>query len=223
MTKTVTTVLIPIGFGVAAALFNLMAVRTATRTVDLAIAKSDLKAGTELTEDMIGKLTVRTDKEVFRTAVRYEDRGAIVGRKIRRPLTKSEALLLVDVRLSGSFDVQSNLKGKERTLTLSVKPGRVVPGLSVDDWVEVVIAAGADDGDEPPPKSTARPGRVVGPFRVVGLADRAEGATGSFRGDERQVVIAYTPGDKNFSLLEKAYRGDSGDRIVGVEYANEKR
>ena len=75
MNKTVTTFLIPLGLGAVAAVLYLMAVRSATATVDLTVVKTDVKAGTPLTEEMLGRLLVRADRDVFRTAVRYEDRG----------------------------------------------------------------------------------------------------------------------------------------------------
>ena len=221
MTKTVATVFIPIAIGVAAALFNLMAVRSATKTVDLTVVKADVKAGTPLTEDMLQRMTVRADKDIFRSAVRYEDRGAVVGRPANRPLAAKEVVLLADVRLSGTFDVRANMRPGERSLTLSVKSSRIVPGLRVGDDAEVVTSGGGGGGEGDDPPDRGRTGRTIGPFRVVGLGERAEATAGSFRSDERQVVIAYTT-SKDLAALERAYRGDAGERVVGIEYARDK-
>src|SRR5262249_47569517 len=119
MNKTVATVVIPIGLGVAAAVFNLMAVRSATATVDLTIVKEHVQPGPPLTEEMLGKLTVRADPEVFKPVVRYEDRGVLIGRPASRPLAAKEVVLLADIRLSGTFDVRANLRSGEHTLTLA--------------------------------------------------------------------------------------------------------
>lgn len=225
MNRTIATVFIPLGLGLAAALFNLMAVRSATSTLDLTVVKADVKAGTPLTEEMLDKMTVRADREVFRTAVRYEDRGVLVGRPANRPLIAKEVILLADIRLSGTFDVRANLRSGERSLTLAVKPSRIVPGLRLGDDVEIVLSGGGDPepGDAPTPKGAAR-GRTVGPFRVVGLGERTEATAGAFRSDDRQVVIAYTPAaaaTRDFAALERAYRREGSD-VVGVEYAREK-
>ena len=232
MNKTVATVFIPIGLGVVAALFNLMAVRSATSTVDLTVVTDDVKAGTPLTEGMLDRLTVRADKDVFKSAVRYEDRGVLVGRPANRPLAAREVVLLADIRLSGTFDVRANLRPGERSLTLAVKPARIVPGLRVGDEVEVVLSGGGDHdppgdpqpGDPPLPKGVGR-GRTVGPFRVVGLGERQEATAGAFRSDDRQVVIAYAAaqtGTRDFAALERAYRREGGESVVGVEYARDK-
>lgn len=230
MNKTVATVVIPICLGVAAAILNLMAVRSATSTVDLTVVNADVKAGTPLTEDMLGRLTVRADKDVFRSAVRYEDRGVLVGRPVARPLVAQEVVLLADIRLSGTFDVRANLRPGERSLTLTVKTTRIVPGLRVGDEVDVVLSGDpdppAESGDPPRrPTPAARGGRTlgtVGPFRVVGLGERPEGTSGAYRVEDRQVVIAYgaaTP-VRDFTAVERAaYRRDGGEQILGVEYA----
>lgn len=224
MNKTIATVLIPIGLGVAAALFNLMAVRSATNTVDLTVVKSDVKAGTPLTEEMLDKMTVRADRDIFRSAVRYEDRGVLVGRPANRPLVAKEVILLADIRLSGTFDVRANLRPGERSLTLAVKPARLVPGLRVGDEVEIVLSGGDPEqagGDLP--KGVLR-GRTVGPFRIVGLGERTEATAGAFRSDDRQVVIAYSAtaaSGRDFAALERAYRREGSD-VLGVEYAREK-
>jgi len=225
MNKTVTTFLIPLGPGAVAAVLYLMAVRSATATVDLTVVKTDVKAGTPLTEEMLGRLLVRADRDVFRTAVRYEDRGVLIGRPANRPLVEKEAVLLSDIRLSGTFDVRVNLRPGERSLTLAVKPANVVPGLRVGDEVEILLAGGDTSGPPGAADPVGRRVRTVGPFRVVGLGERPEAMAGAFRSDDRQIAIAYT-GDvaatREFTALERAYRQEGGAQVAGVEYARDR-
>ncbi|MCU0703139.1 MAG: SAF domain-containing protein [Fimbriiglobus sp.] len=217
MNKTVLTILIPLGLGITAGVFNLLAVRAATGTVDLTVVKDDLKGGTVLTAEMLGRLSVRADPGVFRSAVKYEDRGVLIGRSVNRPLAAGEVLLVADVRSTGTFDVRANLRAGERTLTLTVKQNRVVPGLRVGDEVEVLVHGVAEV--EPRPARDAGPTyRPVGPFRVVGLDDRSASAGGGFRDDERQVVVAYAAG-RDIAPLERAHRGEGQERVVGIEFA----
>jgi len=70
----------------------------------------------------------------------------LIGRPANRPLVEKEAVLLSDIRLSGTFDVRVNLRPGERSLTLAVKPANVVPGLRVGDEVEILLAGGDTSG-----------------------------------------------------------------------------
>jgi len=217
--------LVPVVLGVVAGGIYLIAIRSGTKTIELVGVSQNLRAGAELTDDVMVRVSVRADKAIFRSAVRWEDRGLLVARRVGRSLVEGELVLFADVRQSAN-DASINLNPGETSRTVAVAQNRIVPGLRVsDNVVFLVLGDGAEAEAEPvPDKKGRRPvshDREIGPFRVVGLSDRSEL---SGREELRQVVVAVKkdgsglPAEKAArDALDDAISGARGQRILAIE------
>lgn len=212
---------IPLGLGVVAGFIYLTSVRAGTRPIELVGVSQNMKAGDDLTEDRLTRVSVRADKTLLRSAIRWEDRGLLVGRRVNRALVEGELLLFTDVRQSVG-DVSANLKPDEASRTAAVPQFRVVPGLRVGDSVVFLVAGDVAEND-PAPDSKGRrsSGGELGPFRVVGLSERTESTNPA---DQRLVVVAVkkdgtgTPAERAArETLDAALAGARGLRIQAVE------
>ena len=216
--------LVPVILGVIAGGIYLTAIRSGTRTIELVGVSQNLRAGADLTDDVFVRVSIRADKSVLRSAVRWEDRGLLVGRRVNRSLVEGELLLFSDVRQAAG-DAGANLKPDETSRTVSVPQNRIVPGLRIGDSVVFLVAGNGGEAEaEPPPEKKGRPGfgdREIGPFRIVGLTDRGEP---SGRDELRQVVVAVkkdgsgTAADRTArEALDSAISGARGQRILAIE------
>ena len=209
--------LVPVALAVLAGGINFVVIKKSTTTLDLVVVKEKVKAGTPLTEDMLGKLSLRADAAVFRTAVPYADRGILLGRQLTRELTEGEAVLYADVR-SHLDDVRPLLRPGESSLTLTLKAGRIATGIRPGDEVMFLIGVQRGTSD-----STGKGARLVGPFRVLALADRAERGTSSTGPDEPRKLIVAVPFaadgrlDATGQQLEEAARGNA-PTLQAVEF-----
>src|SRR5262249_1709166 len=175
--------LIPLGLGLAAGVINFYVMWSLVSPVELVVVKEDVKAGTELTEEMLGKLAVHVEdsKKFFRSAVPYADRGtSLLHLRAKRDLKKDEVVFFDDVWRKGG---RVELPPGEASLTLNVRPYRMPPNLDINDTVILILH------DEPPKgrpglalppdaaldgggdKNARKPAEKYGPFRVVGLGD----------------------------------------------------
>src|SRR5579859_2593944 len=97
MNMKILRVVLPIVLGIVAGMLNLMVLRGSSAPLELAVINTDVKADTELTEDMVKAIPVRADKELLKSAVPYAERGLLLGRRVTRPLSAGEALMYADV------------------------------------------------------------------------------------------------------------------------------
>jgi hypothetical protein len=212
-------VLIPLGLGLAAGLLNFIALRSATAPLYVVVVRDNVKVGTELTDRMLDRLSVRADRELVKSAVPYEERGLVVGRRVNRPMQAGEIVFFSDVRIYGGEEIRDNLRPGEVSLTMIAKHSRIAPGLRIGDEVSIVVA-------ERPGTASAGAivSRVVGPFRLVGFGEHADpylGGPGRLE-PVRKVVVAAPVGrggllDSHANALERAAQsGDDG--ILAVEF-----
>jgi hypothetical protein len=166
---------------------------------------------------MFGKLSLRADQAVFKSAVPYADRGVLLGRQLTRELAEGEAVLFADVR-SQLDDIRPLLRPGESSLTLTLKAGRMATGIRPGDEVMFLIGTQRGVSD-----STGKGARLLGPFRVLALADRAErGVSGTGPDEPRKLIVAVTFAadgrleDKG-QQLEEAARGNA-PTIQAVEF-----
>lgn len=211
---------IPLGLGVVAGFIYLTSIRAGTRPIELVGVSQPLKAGDGLTEDQLVRVSVRADKTLLRSAIRWEDRGLLVGRRVNRALVEGELLLFTDVRQAVG-DVSANLKPDEASRTAAVPQFRVVPGLRVGDAVVFLVAGDVNESDPQPDPKGRRASGEVGPFRVVGMSERTESTNPA---DQRLVVVAVkkdgagTATDRAArETLDAALAGARGLRIQAVE------
>src|SRR5262245_23143148 len=126
--------MVPIVLGVIAGAIYLVAIRSGTKTIELVGVNQNMRAGDDLTDDVLVRVSVRADRTILRSAIRWEDRGLLIGRRVNRSLVEGELILFTDVRQAVG-DTSANLKSDERSRTVSVPQVRVVPGLRVGDSV----------------------------------------------------------------------------------------
>jgi hypothetical protein len=209
--------LVPVALAVLAGGINFVVIKKSTATLDLVVVKEKVKADTPLTEEMFGKLSLRADQAVFKSAVPYADRGVLLGRQLTRELAEGEAVLFADVR-SQLDDIRPLLRPGESSLTLTLKAGRMATGIRPGDEVMFLIGTQRGVSD-----STGKGARLLGPFRVLALADRAErGVSGTGPDEPRKLIVAVTFAadgrleDKG-QQLEEAARGNA-PTIQAVEF-----
>ena len=223
-------VVLPVVLGIAAAMLNFIVLRGSAAPLELVTVHADVKADTELTEDMLERLPVRAEKDVFKSAVPYAERGLLLGRRVTRPLSAGEVVLYGDVNNLDEENIRMYLKPGESTLTMPVKMTRIAPGLRRGDAVGILVAARPARGLPPMKASAGGSGdyRILGPFRLLSL-----GAVDRYKamgfGDSRMVMIAVTrlaDGrlDPTVAALDEAiaYRPTSGNGaeggVLAVEY-----
>jgi hypothetical protein len=177
-------ILVPLILAFAAGLINFVVVNGFVAPLELVAVKEDMKAGTEIREDMLERLSIRADRKLFASVVAYPDRGVIIGGKLARSLKAHEAVLFTDIQLESPEDFRAALRPGEDTLTVAVRPARIAPGLRSGD--EVVFTM-------PAPPGAADPGlRRIGPFRLLGFGERSDPyqAAALNRDETRKVVVA---------------------------------
>lgn len=216
--------LIPVGLGLAAGVMNFLAVKSSVQPIDVITITSDAKPGAEITTDRIAPLSLRADKKLLRSAIRWEDRAVILNRRLNRDLAAGEILLMADLRLAEN-DPKSNLKEGEASLTFSAPAGKIAPGTRVGDEIMVQVQEG--NADEEGTAAKAKGVRLIGPFRIVSLGEAPPLA---IRDATRTIVVGVLRkknnpeqyADPNATLLELCARpkapGEAGT-ILGVEFA----
>lgn len=214
---TARAILIPLALGLAAGLINFVVMRGATAPLELAAVKDDVKPGTELTEAMLEKVSVRADAKLFASAVPYSERGILIGARVGRALKAHEVVLFADVRQDFADDIRANLRAGEMGFTVPVRQNRITPSLKAGDEVGFLIV-----GDDATP-------RVVGPFRLVGFGERSDPFQGAAMGrlEARKVVVALPVAkegdlDARVKALNDAIRQSGStektERVLGVEH-----
>jgi hypothetical protein len=206
-------ILIPVALGLFAALANFMAVRSKTATIEIVAVTRDVKAGQELTDADLAPVAVRAEAALEVSAVRYEKRGELLGRKVNRSLRTREVLFTSDTVRRVGDDVQANLRPGEISRTLAVKAGCVAPNLQVGDEIGLLLRVPTRNGEEL---------RLVGPYRLIGLGEKDSI-------DERPVVLALPlkagqlgPNARPLDQLGRG-RGGRSDNVAAVEYYRESR
>ena len=188
--------LLPVVLGVVAAALNFMVLRGGTAPLELTTIRSDVKADTVLTDDMLEPLPVRADAGIFKSAVPYKQRGvALLNRRVNRAIGAGEALLFTDVRTLDEENFSLYLKPGESTLTVPVQVLRVSSGLQRGDSVGFLVAANPRNDPlrnllkTPAPAMSAR--RMLGPFRLLSLSAIDASSIAASR-DLRLVTVAVT-------------------------------
>ncbi|HZV06365.1 MAG TPA: SAF domain-containing protein [Gemmataceae bacterium] len=227
-------IIVPVVLGVIAAILNFMVLRGSTAPLELTALRTDIKADTEITEDMLDRLQVRADKEIFKSAIPYSERGLLLGRRVTRPVSAGEVLLYADVHNLDEENIRLYLKPGETTLTIPVKSSRVAPSLRRGDSVGVLVSVRPMPE---PTKTVTRPPapitRMLGPFRLLSVGAPVDPYRGAGLGDTRLLLVAIKPGpggqiDPGVATLQEAIAagasgGNSGDGgVLAVEYYQQR-
>jgi hypothetical protein len=184
-------VLLPVVLGVIAAVLNFMVLRGSTAPLELTAVRSEVKADTELTEDMLERLPVRAEPEIFKSAVRYADRGLLLGRRVTRPLGAGEVVQYADVHNLDEENLRLYLKPGESTLTVPVKPARIARGLGRGDSVGFLVAMRLAGGAKLPTGGTVPLARqMLGPFRLLSRGTPVDPYRSAGLGEAQMVIVA---------------------------------
>jgi hypothetical protein len=185
-------VVLPIALGIAAAVLNIMVLRGSTAPLELTTVRSDVKAGTELTEDMLERLSVRADQQVFKSAVPYSERGTLLGRRVARTLGAGEVVLYADMHKLDEESISLYLMPGESTLTVPVKPSRIAQGLERGATVGIRVPVRPAGGIKLPMGGAPLARRVLGPFRLLSRGTPADPTRSAALGDMQMAVVAVT-------------------------------
>lgn len=220
--------LLPVVLGILAAILNFMVLRGSTAPLELAVLNTDLKADTELTDDMLDRLPVRADKGIVKSVVPYSDRGLLLGRRVMRPIGAGEVLLYTDVHNLDEENISLYLKPGETTLTIPVKSSRVAPGLRRGDSIGILVTMRPEPN---PSKSVLRTPadatRMLGPFRLLRLGTVVDPYRSAGLGEASLLQVAIKPGangqlDPMVGTLQKVLAasasGGSNSGVLAVEY-----
>ena len=223
-------VILPIVLGVVAALLNFVVLRGSIAPLELTTLRTEVKADTEITEDMLERLSVRADKEIFKSAVPYSERGLLLGRRVTRPISAGEVLLYADVHNLDEENIRLYLKPGETTLTIPVKSSRIAPGLRRGDSVGVLVSMRpALELSKPVMRTPAATTRILGPFRLLSLGAPVDPYRGVGFGAARLLLVAIKPGpngqiDPKVAALQEAIaagtspsNGNEGG-VMAIEY-----
>jgi hypothetical protein len=224
-------VILPVVLGIVAAVLNFLVIRGSTAPVELTVLSKEVKADTELTEEMLESKPIRADKEMIKSLVPYSDRGQVLGRRVTRQVVQGELLLLADVQNLDEQNIQLYLQPGEMSLTIPAK--RVARGLRRGDMVGVWVTV----RPEPAPKktvtlTTSGLTRALGPFRLLSVTTPVDPYRGAALGDGRLVVVAVKPRpkgqpDPDLDALQEAMSGSFGrsgmeSGVQSVEYYRAK-
>ena len=184
-------VVLPIVLGIATAVLNFMVLRGSTAPLELTTVRSEVKAGTELTEDMLERLSVRADQQIFKSAVPYAERGTLLGRRVARPLGAGEAVLYADVNKLDEENFSLYLRPGESTMTVPVK--RIAQGLERGASVGIRVPMRPVAGMKLPMGGGAPLARrILGPFRLLSRGTTADPSRSAFLGGVHMAVVAVT-------------------------------
>ncbi|MGE0755658.1 MAG: hypothetical protein AB7F89_00070 [Pirellulaceae bacterium] len=185
--------LIPLGFGLAAAVINWIVLTSGTREVLYVTVSQPLDVGDRFVLEYAEPLAVpATFKDLSQTIVPFADRGVLSGRVVRRRIEAGDPVFFADTDLGGKWlDLQPN----EELYPVSLDQVAVDPELlRIGNQIRFRVPPIAGE-NEPP---------WIGPFRIVAVGskinnnfseDRSIGSAGSL-----SVGIAYDATRNQVSL-----------------------
>jgi hypothetical protein len=184
-------VVLPIVLGIAAAVLNFMVLRGSTAPLELTAVRSEVKAGTELNEDMLERLSVRADQRVFKATVPYAERGTLLGRRVTRSLGAGEVVLYADMHKLDEEDINLYLKPGESTVTVPVKSSRIAKGLERGACVGILVARRPAGGTKLPVAGSAPLAhQMLGPFRLLSRGTLTDLSRSAALGEVQMAMVA---------------------------------
>lgn len=204
---TMLRIIVPVLLGIAAAVLNFLILRGNVAPVELTVLRADVKADMELSEEMLDRLSVRADKDIFKSVVPYSKRGLMLHRRVTRPISAGEVLLYTDVQNLEEENIRLYLNPGEVTLTIPVK--RVAPGLRKGDLVGVWVKAQPAMESMKTRIRAPAVSHLLGPFRLISVGTPHDSSRSSMLGGEREVVVAIKTSpkgqtDPNVAALQEA-------------------
>ncbi len=153
--------LIPLALGVVAAVVNWMVLSANTQPIVFVTVKKQLGVGDLFDLQLCEELRVPpTFKNLSKSAVRFEDRGVLSGRVVRRVIEPGDPVFFADTDLSGKW---LTLDKSEELFPVELDD------VAVDDKLlrignQIRFRVPVMDGEDSPP--------WVGPFKIVAVGSK---------------------------------------------------
>ena len=203
---------LPAVFGLIAAAGSYTVLSRATTTHTLLALKADVKLGEPIQEHHLYAVPVRGGRPLFEGGIAYDQRDAVYGKTVRRPVKAGELLLRADVENHDSQVDLTLLRDGETTLTLparlSAVDSRPVPGYLV---MLVVRQTGS--------VANSNPLKAYGRFRFLGWSRIPNGR-------ESDLIAVSVAVPSSLGLNEPELRTlqleQAPDRLVKVEIVGTK-
>ena len=183
--KSLTTLLLPIGLGVAAAAMNFYSLNSVLRPVEFITVSEDLTAGHVIAEKDLAPVETpaKLSKDLKYAAPTYKNRSMLIGQRLLRDVSAGSLVFYKDTdvaEIGADVDFRSPSEagltvwlGKNRASSADLRVGMEV-------YFRVIVIA--EDGTS---KTVGEPG--LGPFRLI-----AVGGQQGLGGDEARSVSQVT-------------------------------
>ncbi len=153
--------LIPLALGVVAAMVNWMVLSANTQPIKFVTVKQRMEVGDLFDLEKCTELEVPPSfNSLSKSAVRYEDRGVLSGRRVRRAIEQNDPVFFADTDLSGKW---LTLEKTEELFPVELDDVAVDDKLlRIGNQIRFRVPA-MDDEDSPP---------WVGPFKIVAVGSK---------------------------------------------------
>ena len=153
--------LIPLGLGIVAAVVNWMVLSANTQPIKFVTVKKPLRQGDLFDLEVCDELRVPPSfKGLSKSAVRYEDRGVLSGRRVRRDIAPNDPVFFADTDLTGKWLA---LEKTEELFPIELDDVAVDDNLlRIGNMIRFRLTA--MDGESEPP--------WVGPFKIVAVGSK---------------------------------------------------
>ena len=222
---------LPVGFGVAAAVLNILTIAARIKPEPFVAVKRSVLAGDTFAPEDLVQVELSGDLKALRqAAIPWTQRANLYYRIVPRDLIEGDIVLWRDAT---ALIEELPQAGEDRLpITLSnipSVPSLILVGQQIGFWI-----GQADDGEGPRGASgNAAGGEYVGPFRVLAVGERAapgrEGASASRTAMEQVLTLAVRLNPVTKELDEKTRRlvGASnrhgGLRILAILLSGSRR
>ncbi len=176
--------LIPLTLGIVAAAVNWMVLASNTTPIEFVTVKDTMQVGDLFDLQKCDKLEVPPGfKNLSKSAVRFEDRGVLSGRVVRRVIERGDPVFFADTDLGGEWLIMDD---SEELFPVELDEVAVDPKLlRIGNLIRFRVPAIQGESVAP----------WVGPFKIVAVGSKINNnfseERGSFSGSSLSVGIAY--------------------------------
>lgn len=181
-----TKLLIAVGCGALAAVFNAITISQSTKPVRFTTVRNDMRQGEKFSTDRLTSIEVPTQfaESLQKSAIPFDDMATLSGRIATRDLIAGELVLWADAPIRGT---QYDLKAGETVIVMDMSRGPV-SSIAVGENVSFRIATEEDSDTF----------EWVGPFRVVSIG--AKRVLGERSEQAKEIGIAISGNDSDAAV-----------------------
>lgn len=194
---------LPVLLGLSAAAGNYVVISRATATAELVALRGDLKPGTPIGPDDLYPVPVRGGEPLLRGTIPYDQRGAVIGKTVRRKVAAGELLLRGDVEHESYQIDAALLAGGEKTLTVPARAAAVALRPSPGAKVELLVR-----------QAPGTPAARYGPYTFLGWVAAPASARDQ---DLVYLAVGVREDDPRLADLRAIRETNAPDRLVSVE------